>query len=64
MSMFGKQDHVSAYLTKRAEIGQRHSNDRVTDAKKWADAELRGRLGCDRANDVIAAIDSLRSRGY
>lgn len=64
MSMFGKQDHVATYLSKRADLGKRYSNDRVTDAKKWADAELRGKLGCDRANEVIAAIDNLRSRGY
>ena len=64
---FGNQrskQAVSEYLTKRAELGQRHRNDRVTDEKKLADSYLRGKLGCDRANEVIASIDYLRSRGY
>lgn len=54
---------VSAYLSKRAQLGSQHRNDRLSPDKKWADAELRGKLGCRRANEVIAAIDHLRSRG-
>lgn len=63
MSRQADKRAVTAYLTKRAELGSQHRNDRLSTDKKWADAELRGRLGCRRANEVIAAIDHLRSRG-
>lgn len=55
---------VSEYLDKRAETGRMYRNDRLADSKKMADAILRGKLGCARANEVIAAIDNLRARGF
>lgn len=55
---------VNAYLDERAKLGQIHRNDRLSDDKKHADAILRGKLGCARANEVIAAIDNLRARGF
>jgi hypothetical protein len=55
---------VNNYLNRRAELGSIHRNDRITTDKKMADAVLRGKLGCDRANQVIKAMDDLRSRGF
>lgn len=64
MSHFNRNTPVEQYLTKRAELGRLHTNDRVVKDKLWADAELRGKMGCRAANEVIAAIDNLRARGY
>lgn len=61
---FGKADYVGDYLKKRADIGSRHSNDRVTEEKKSADAKLRGQIGCKRANELIKSMDDLRARGF
>lgn len=64
MSYFTKPNPTSDYLRTRAELGRTYPNDRVTDEKLWADAKLRGKLGCRQANEVISTIDNLRSRGY
>ena len=63
MSQHHDKRAVGTYLNKRAELGQMYRNDRLSSEKRWADAELRGKLGCQRANEVIAAVDKLRSRG-
>lgn len=55
---------VGEYLLKRVELGKRYSNDRLSQAKVMADAELRGKIGTRAANEVIKAMDDLRSRGY
>lgn len=59
-----KNGYVGEYLTKRAELGKYHRNDRLSQDKLMADAKLRGRIGTRAANEVIKAMDDLRARGY
>lgn len=55
---------VNEYLAKRAETSRYKRDDRESRDKLSADAELRGKLGVRRGNEVIRAIDDLKSRGY
>lgn len=64
MNRAAQQKVIGDYLKTRAELGKIHSNDRVSQDKMWADAKLRGQLGTRAGNEVIAAIDNLRMRGY
>ncbi len=64
MNRSAQQKVINHYLNTRAELGKVHSNDRVSQEKMWADAKLRGQIGTRAGNEVIAAIDSLRMRGY
>jgi hypothetical protein len=58
-SGFSRPDYAGDYAQHR--LGHRR-DDRCTEAKQRADAELRGRLGPRRANEIIDAIDKIKSR--
>lgn len=55
--------NTDEYLRRRAELGRLSpgGDDRCDQYKLRADAELRGALGCHKANEIIAAIDRVRS---
>jgi hypothetical protein len=54
---------VAVYLRTRADTtAQSHyGDDRESSRKMWADAELRGSIGCAAANRLIDAIDYTKS---
>lgn len=57
--MFGKPDPAAAYAEKRLSTSR---DDRCDRDKQWADAELRGKMGVNAGNRVIAMIDDYKSR--
>ena len=52
------------YLKQRLSSRNGHSNydDRCDREKQDADSRLRGAIGTHRANEIIAAIDAIKSR--
>jgi len=56
---FRRPDYAGDYAQQRL---QHNRDDRTSEAKRSADATLRGRLGPQRANEIIAAIDKIKSR--
>ena len=61
MSQIGPK--VNAYLNRRVEMCRMsvHGDDREHPQKWLADAELRGQIGRDKANEIIAGVDRVRS---
>ena len=57
--MFRHDDHAGKYAEKR--LSSRR-DDRCDRSKLDADARLRGKVGTHRANEIIKAIDDLKSR--
>ena len=58
-TIFGTTDAASDYAAKRL---QTNRDDRCDRQKMWDDAKLRGTMGVNQANRLIAAIDDLKSR--
>lgn len=60
MSIATRNQAIDKYVANRmARSGGR--DDRCDAAKKSADAALRGKIGCHKANEVIRQIDKLKS---
>lgn len=68
--MTNHDKYAAEYAAKRLDGSFGRGNDRVTREKQYADALLRGRLGTDRANKLIGALDEVKygvnsyRRGY
>lgn len=58
--MSWKNDAAAEYASKRLGNAFGNGNDRLSDSKKHADAVLRGKLGADRANKIIGAMDEVK----
>lgn len=57
--IFGRPNPAGAYAEKRLST---RCDDRCDRDKMWDDAALRGKMGVNAANKVIAMIDDYKSR--
>lgn len=53
---------ANEYADKRLKsgFGNDRADDRDTESKRWDDAKLRGSIGVEKANELIASIDKLK----
>ena len=56
---YPKQNPAATYAASRLNTNR---DDRCDKNKEWEDAKLRGTMGANAANKLIAAIDDLKSR--